>query len=81
MTRHASILHRKPRTRRGRVLARFHGVRNDANRRWRRLRHRHERSADHAKVQKLFLQLSHTARPPADPGVQKSRSRHLRQRH
>lgn len=81
MTRRASILHRKPRTRRERLLARFHGVREDAHQRWRRLHHRQEHRADHARVQKLFLQLSHTARAPDDLGVEKSRTRRLRLRH
>ena len=78
MTRSVSILHRKPRGRRERMLARFRGVRDDAHRRWRRLRHRQAHRADHARVQRLFLQLSHTARAADEPVVEKSHNRRLR---
>ncbi len=81
MTHRFSILHRKPRTRRDRMLARFHGVRADAHRRWRRLRHRQEHRAHHARVQELFLQLSDTAREPNRPRAGTSPNKRLHLRH
>jgi len=81
MTHRFSIVHRKPRTWRERTLARFHRLRADAHRRWRRLRHRFEHRADHARVQKLFLQLSDTARSPDDLRAGTSAHKHLHLRH
>jgi len=74
--RRASILHRKPRTRRERMLARFHAVRDDARRRWERMRHQQQCRTEHARVQKLFLQLGHKPAPRADLIVE--RARHVR---
>jgi hypothetical protein len=75
----ASILHRKPRTRRERMLARFHAVRDDVGRRWQRLRHEQRRRTDHARAQKLFLQLGHKPHPRADLVVERARhARHAR---
>lgn len=76
MTRRASILHRKPRTRRERMLSRLHAVRDDLRRRWQRLRHQQRRRTDHARMQKLFLQLGHKAHPRTDLVVE--RTRHTR---
>lgn len=76
MTRRSLIPHRKPRTRRERMLARFHAVRDDARRRWQRLRGQLRRRTEHARAQKLFLQLGHKPHLRADLVLE--RTRHAR---
>ena len=67
MQLHVSILHRKPRTRRERMLIRFHTAREGVGRRWRRLHaRRHARNAQR-QAQELFLHLGH--RLHAEPVV------------
>lgn len=80
MTRHVSILHRKPRTRRERLVARLHAVRSDARLGWRRLLHRRQRRAHHARLQQLFLQLGHR-HPQAAPAVEPTRRARPHLRH
>lgn len=78
MTR-VHIPHRKPRTLRGRLLARYHAVREDVSRRRQRLRHKRRHRAAHARMQKLFLQLQHRPHPHA--GLVVERTRHPHPRH
>jgi len=74
---HVSILHRKPRTRRERMLIRFHTAREGVGRRWGRLHaRRHARNAQR-QAQELFLHLGHRLHP--EPAVPVRRGRlHVR---
>ena len=75
---HATILHRKPRTRRDRALAQLRAAPHGAERRWKRFRHDRQRRALERRAQNLFTQLGQTleefANEPATP------RRHLRLR-
>lgn len=77
MTR-VPIPHRKPRTLRGRMLARFDAVRHDVGRRWRRLRQRRRHRTAHVRMQKLFLQLQHRPHVHADLVAERAHQPHLR---
>ncbi len=81
MTRRSPILHRKPRTRRERLLARFHAVRDDARRLVQRLRGRLPHRTEHARAQKLFLQLGHKPHLRADLVVERTRRARPHLRH
>ncbi len=76
MTRRSLIPHRKPRTRRERLLARFHAVRGDARRLVRRQRGRLRHRTEHARTQKLFLHLGH--KPQLRAGLVVGRTRRAR---
>ena len=77
MQHHVSILRRKPRTRRERMLVRFHATREGVGRRWSRLHaRRHARNAQR-RAQELFLHLGHRVHP--EPAVTGRRGRlHVR---
>ena len=81
MTRRSLISHRKPRTWRERLLARFHAVRDDARRVVQRQRGRLRRRTEHARAQKLFLQLGHKPQLRAGPAVERTRSARPHLRH
>jgi len=74
---HVSILHRRPRTRRERMLIRFHAAREGVSRRWARLHaRRHARDAQR-QAQELFLHLGQRLHP--EPAVPVRRGRlHVR---
>jgi hypothetical protein len=76
VVRHVSILRRKPRTRRDRMLVRLHAVREGANRRWGRHRRHRRRRAAQLRVQELFLQLEQRLHP--EPHEPVARARHRR---
>ena len=66
MTRLATLLHRKPRTRRERLLLRLQPVRDAARTRWDHVRRYRRRRADRARVEALFLQLGRKPHHHAD---------------
>ncbi len=68
MQLHVSITHRRPRTRRERMLIRFHAAREGIGRRWARLRSRRRARNAQRQAQELFLHLSQRLHPaPAVP--------------
>lgn len=76
MTRHVSILRRKPRTRRERMLVRFHAAREGVSRKWARLHSHRRRRAAQRRARELFLHLGHRLHPePVEPIVPASRRR------
>jgi hypothetical protein len=79
VTRRVRILHRKPRTRRHRTAVRLQAVREDAGRRWKRLRHPRRRDTVRLRAQKLFVQLTEKLHTDAElsPRSRPGRS-HLR---
>ena len=79
--RHASILHRKPRTRRDRALVRLHAIRESGRRRWDRLRRNRRLRAAHARAEDVFVQLGHSLRPESHEPVTPARHRWPRVRH
>lgn len=85
MPRRFSFLHRKPRSRRDRMLIRLHAARDGASRRWARLQSNRRTRATRRRAQELFLHLGHRAEPAAvEPLVQARRVRphvpHIRHR-
>ncbi len=80
MTRLASILRRRPRTRRERLVARLQAVRSDARLGWERLRRRRQRRTHHTRLQKLFLQLG-LGHPQAAPAMEPTRRARPHVRH
>ena len=63
MSRHVSILHRTPRTRRDRLRARLESVHNGLSARWARLHARRRTGAAQHRAQELFLHLGREAHP------------------
>jgi hypothetical protein len=79
VTRRLRILHRKPRTRRDRMAVRLQAVRDDAGRRWKRLRHPRRRDAALLRTQELLAQLTEALHTEAEPSPRTRPGRlHLR---
>ena len=70
---HVSILHRKPRTRRERMLLRFHATREGIGRRWTRLHSRRRARNAQRQAQELFLHLSQRLHPEPVVPVRRGR--------
>lgn len=81
MTRLVTFLHRKPRTRRERLLLQLQSVRDGARERWERLRHYRRRRADCARAEALFVQLGRKPHPRADRLVERARHTRLHLQH
>ncbi len=77
MQLHVSLLHRTPRTRRERMLIRFHAAREGVDRRWARLHARRRARKARRQAQELFLHLGQRLHP--EPVVRVRRGRlHVR---
>ena len=79
MTRLVTFLHRRPRTRRERLLLRLQSAPDGARKRWEVFRHHRRHRAAHARVEALLLQLGrnpdHSSARPV--GLARHRRLHL----
>ena len=80
MTRRVRILHRKPRSRRDRVVVRLRVVRDDAGRAWRRLGRSRRRDSALLRAQELFVQLAEKVHLEPEPSA-RARPGRLHVRH
>ena len=81
MTRLMTFLHRRPRSRRERLLLRLQSVPDGARKRWKGFRHHRRRLAARARAEELFLQLGRKPHPRADRPVERARHTRLHLQH
>jgi len=78
VSRHVSILHRKPRTRRERMRSRLHSAQKGLSDRFARLHARRRTRAAQHRVQELFLHLGHEGQPEPAPRRGRPHMPHIR---
>ena len=78
---HATILRRRPRTRRDRALAQVHAVRQDAESRWKRFRHARHHRAVQRRARDLFTELGQALDEFSEPAARTHHKRLHARRH